>query len=166
VFRSWKTKGPRPVRLNTAKTVFVHWDSKNCHWGHEGIVFFCTMIPLDEKYIIQNNYEFWWKRVMLNVNKIYFTLFYNQFNRHVSAITIIKSIYKFYLCVWLAINSEQVSNQHFLNNTFNYTPAPRRGRGVYCFTSVRPSVRPIYFSSHFSQQLLMAEIWYLVTSFI
>ena len=102
-----------------------------------------------------------------------------------------------------------------------YTPAPRRGRGVYCFTSVRPSVLPsvqdiflsncwwqksdiwsqasyrytilweafldpsdsyflfanlvvflytlniyAHFSSHFSQQLLMAEIWYLVTSFI
>jgi hypothetical protein len=30
----------------------------------------------------------------------------------------------------------------------------------------RPSVRPRYISSHFSQQLLMAEIWYLVTSFI
>jgi len=26
------------------------------------------MIPLDEKNIIQNNYEFWWKMVMLNVN--------------------------------------------------------------------------------------------------
>jgi hypothetical protein len=47
-----------------------------------------------------------------------------------------------------------------------YTPAPQRGRGVYCFTSVRPSVCPRYFSSHFSQQLSMAEIWYLVTSFI
>jgi hypothetical protein len=32
------------------------------------------------------------------------------------------------------------------------------GGGVYCFTSVRPSVRPRYFLSHFSQQLLMAEI--------
>ena len=31
--------------------------------------------------------------------------------------------------------------------------------------SVLPFV-PRYFSSHFSQQLLMAEIWYLVTSFI
>jgi hypothetical protein len=30
-------------------------------------------------------------------------------------------------------------------------PLPRRRRGVYCFTSVRPSVRPRYFSSHFSQ---------------
>ena len=28
-----------------------------------------------------------------------------------------------------------------------------------------PSFLPRYFSSHFSQQLLMAEIWYLVTSF-
>ena len=25
-----------------------------------------------------------------------------------------------------------------------YTPAPRRGRGVYCFTSVRPSVQDIF----------------------
>ena len=101
---------------------------------------------------------------------------------------------------------------------FYYTPAPQRWRGVYCFTSVRPSKiffvalfsvtwwqksdiwsqasyrYPIlwkafldpsdsyflfadlvgfythwtyaHFSSHFSQQLLMAEIWYLVTSFI
>jgi hypothetical protein len=32
-----------------------------------------------------------------------------------------------------------------------YTPAPRRGRGVYCFTSVRPFVRPRFISSHFSQ---------------
>ena len=49
-----------------------------------------------------------------------------------------------------------------------YTPAPPEG--VYCFTSVRPytplhcftpvrpSVRQRYFSSHFSQQLLLAEI--------
>jgi hypothetical protein len=41
---------------------------------------------------------------------------------------------------------------------------------IYCFTSVRPSVcpsvRPRYLSPHFYQQLLMAEIWYLVTSFI
>ena len=60
-----------------------------------------------------------------------------------------------------------------------YTPAPRRGRGVYCFTSLRlsvvPSVRPSvlpsfvrswYLSSHFSQYLLTSEIWYLFTSII
>ena len=35
-------------------------------------------------------------------------------------------------------------------------------KGVYCFTSVRPSVRPRYST----QQLLMTQIWYLVTSFI
>ena len=45
-----------------------------------------------------------------------------------------------------------------------YTPTPPEG--VYCFTSVHPSVRRRYFSSHFSQQLLMAEILYLVTTFI
>ena len=41
-----------------------------------------------------------------------------------------------------------------------YTPAPPEGGGgaVNCFTSVHPSIRPRYFSSHFSQQLLMAEI--------
>lgn len=56
------------VRLNTAKTVLVHLDSKNCQQGHEGMFFFvCIMIPLDEKYIIQNlNYEFWWK--IKNIN--------------------------------------------------------------------------------------------------
>ena len=32
-----------------------------------------------------------------------------------------------------------------------YTPAPQRGRGVYCFTSVCLSFRPRYFSLHFSQ---------------
>ena len=34
----------------------------------------------------------------------------------------------------------------------NYTPAPRRGRGVYCFTSVRLSFRPskIFFVAFFS----------------
>ena len=31
----------------------------------------------------------------------------------------------------------------------NYTPAPQRGRGVYCFTSVHPSVCPRSFSSNF-----------------
>ena len=77
---------------------------------------------------------------------------------------------------------------------FFYTPA-FRGAGVYCFTSVRPSFRPskifwihqiptsclstlliiihiehlniyAHFSSHFSQQQLMAKIWYLATSFM
>jgi hypothetical protein len=30
------------------------------------------------------------------------------------------------------------------NQNIFYTPAPRRGRGVYCFTSVRPSVQDIF----------------------
>jgi hypothetical protein len=45
------------------------------------------------------------------------------------------------------INKDMVSERY----DYNYTPAPRRGRRVYCFTSFRPSVRPRYFSSHFSQ---------------
>ena len=122
--------------------------------------------------------------------------------------------------MYTAYNVGQLCGQNY------YTPAPRRGRGVYCFTPVRLSfssfcpskiffvtffsvtvdgrnlifghkrhigipycgqrfwTRQIptsvcrlswflytlniypHFSSHFSQQLLMAEIWYLVTSFI
>ena len=31
---------------------------------------------------------------------------------------------------------------HVGQTNFNYTPAPRRGREVYCFTSVRPSILP------------------------
>jgi len=38
----------------------------------------------------------------------------------------------------------------FVQDIF-HTPAPRMGREVYCFTSVHPSIRPRYFSSHFSQ---------------
>jgi hypothetical protein len=52
-----------------------------------------------------------------------------------------------------AINSYLFGYDRFFCT--NYIPASRRGRGVYCFTSVRlfvrPSVRPKYFSSHFSQ---------------
>ena len=44
----------------------------------------------------------------------------------------------------------------------NYTPAARRG--VYCFTSVCLSVRPSFQDIFLSN--LIAEIWYLVTSFI
>jgi hypothetical protein len=42
---------------------------------------------------------------------------------------------------------------------------PTEGEGGILFY-LCPSVRPRYFLSHFSQQLLIAEIWYLVTSFI
>ena len=42
-------------------------------------------------------------------------------------------------------------------------PLPEGGGGILFYLC--PSVLPKYFSSHFSQQLLMAEIWYLVTSF-
>ena len=50
-------------------------------------------------------------------------------------------------------------------------PAPRRVRGytvlpLSVLPSVCSSIRPRYFSSHFSQRLLMAEILYLVTSSI
>ena len=40
----------------------------------------------------------------------------------------------------------------------NYTPAPRRGRGVYCFTTVCLSVRPskIFFSATWWQK---SDIW-------
>ena len=41
-------------------------------------------------------------------------------------------------------------------------PLPEGGGGMLFYLC--PSVLPKYFSSHFSQ-LLMAEIWYLVTSF-
>ena len=42
-------------------------------------------------------------------------------------------------------------------------PLPEGGGGILFYLC--SSVLPKYFSSHFSQQLLMAEIWYLVTSF-
>ena len=59
VLRSLKTKGPRPVRLSTAKTrpslctKTLKTAAKNMK-----LLFLCIMIPLDEQYIFQNNYEF------------------------------------------------------------------------------------------------------------
>ena len=45
-----------------------------------------------------------------------------------------------------------------------YPRSPEGEEGILFYLC--PSVRPRYFLSHFSQQLSMAEIWYLVTSFI
>ena len=55
----------------------------------------------------------------------------------------------------LALKSAWIRRLFFNNckwqNIF-IPPLPEGGGGgVYCFTSVRPSVHPIYFSSHFSQ---------------
>ena len=36
----------------------------------------------------------------------------------------------------------------------NYTPAPGRGRGVYCFTSVRPSVQDIF------RRIFLSNCWW------
>ena len=49
-------------------------------------------------------------------------------------------------------NLMAMGNSNFRNSETTilfYTPAPRRGRGVYCFTSVRPS--KIYFVAFFSE---------------
>ena len=68
------------------------------------------------------------------------------------------------------ISSTVVNKQHFARQnclTLSFIIIPRfTGGGYTVFTlSVHPSV-PRYFSSHLSRQLLMAEIWYLVSSFI
>ena len=53
----------------------------------------------------------------------------------------------------------------FLHPFLFIYPRSQKGEGGILFY-LCPSVRPRYFSSHFSQLLLMAEIWYLVTSVI
>ena len=37
---------------------------------------------------------------------------------------------------------------------YNYTPAPRKGRGVYCFTSVLPSVQDIF------RHIFLSNCWW------
>ena len=49
---------------------------------------------------------------------------------------------------------------------FSLYPRSPEGEGGILFYLCPSFRRPRYFSSHFSQQLSMAEIWYLVTSFI
>ena len=39
-------------------------------------------------------------------------------------------------------------------STFFYTPAPQRGRGVYCFTSVLPSVQDIF------RRIFLCNCWW------
>jgi hypothetical protein len=42
----------------------------------------------------------------------------------------------------------------FIYLIYYYTPAPRRGRGVYCFTSVRPSVQDIF------RHIFLSNCWW------
>jgi hypothetical protein len=58
-----------------------------------------------------------------------------------------------YLCLFACGGVQHISCCVFI------PPLHQGGGGaVNCFTSVHPSIHPRYFSSHFSQQLLMAEI--------
>jgi hypothetical protein len=59
-------------------------------------------------------------------------------------------------------NMATTGNSCFWMADFFIPPLPGGGGGVlfYLCPSVHPSVLPRYFSSHFSQQLSMAEIWY------
>jgi hypothetical protein len=57
VLRSLKTKGPRPVHLNTLRSSLCTKTLKTATKNMK-LLFLCIMIPLDEQYIIQNNYEF------------------------------------------------------------------------------------------------------------
>jgi hypothetical protein len=51
----------------------------------------------------------------------------------------------------------------FIEGCYNYTPAPRRGRGVYCFTSVCPST--IFFVTFFSVTWWQkSDIWWPINS--
>jgi hypothetical protein len=63
----------------------------------------------------------------------------------------------------LIVAEKNVTNVFILYKRFVFIPPlPGGGRGYTVLPlSVLPSV-PRYFSSHFFQQLLMAEIWYLV----
>ena len=54
------------------------------------------------------------------------------------------------------------SSDQLISSFFNIPHSTGGGILFYLCQSICPR----YFSSHFSQQLLMAEIWYLVTSFI
>ena len=62
------------------------------------------------------------------------------------------------------IQSHRSATCIYLPARFMIIPLPRSPKGRGGDTVLPLSVRPRYFSSHFSQQLLMAEIWYLVTS--
>ena len=58
---------------------------------------------------------------------------------------------------------------HVGQTNFNYTPAPSKGEGgilFYLCPSFHPSVRPRYFSSHFSQFLDPSDSYFLFADFV
>jgi hypothetical protein len=99
----------------------------------------------------------------------------HQPNSHVSLFYLYLCIcYFFDIIIWVLFvgRGQSISCGNVLFNpiaVWLYSAPPEVGMLFYLCPSFRlcvlPSV-PRYFSSHFSQQLLMAEIWYLVTSFI
>ena len=59
-----------------------------------------------------------------------------------------------FLCQFKFLSLGQ-SRCHFLSTWFIIIPpAPRRGRGVYCFTSVRPSVQDIF------RRIFLSNCWW------
>ena len=83
----------------------------------------------------------------------------------------VKYIYIFIFIAIICLLSENNFKMWFLcklhHKTVPCNPLPGGGGGYTVLPlSFHPYVRPRYFSSHFSQQLSMTQIWYLVTSFI
>jgi hypothetical protein len=58
--------------------------------------------------------------------------------------------------------SESILRLDFINSNTYYTPAPQRGRGVYCFTSVRLSVRPSILPSvqDIFRRIFLSNCWW------
>jgi hypothetical protein len=147
-----------------SSTIFLlyHYTSASRR-GRGGILFYlCPSVPDIFRHIFLSNY--WWQKsdiwsqasyrypisleAFLDPSDSYF-LFADLIKIH------IEHICSFFVAFFSAtIDGRDLIFGHKLHigtpysgKHFFYTPAPRRGKGVYCFTSVRPR----YFLSHFSQ---------------
>ena len=100
--------------------------------------------------------ESWRKNLAGQEKKIYSDLTFSQYNH-------IQNFEDNFFFQHFA-NLIKIRSTHLLPILDLIIPRSPKGEGGILFY-LCPSVLPKYFSSHFSQQLLMAEIWYLVTSF-
>ena len=119
------------------------------------MVFMCT---LSSYFLSPRNFQT--ERVLLGFFSIYNVHFCVPFSGDNTKVTScaasfyangVPDVYCYWMLTlrsWSRITRWVVYNMHF----YSYTPAPRRGRGVYCFISVRLSFRPskIFFVTFFS----------------
>ena len=114
-------------------------------WSRNYLSFLISPVDLTQSLeVFYKHFSNWKMDINVSPLLLYFVFMYNTFDCTIFMYSEVNCAFNPYY------------TNHFLCviywATIHYTPAPRRGRGVYCFTSVRPSFHPskIFFVAFFS----------------